>query len=332
MTPGLPIEIRLLCFPGSQATAIHGLTDLFTYANYYAQSSGSTLRVSHWRAGPEGGLPECTFDSHPDRAGSLPAVVVIPASQLVPMPPGTASASLPWIRARHAEGAIITAVCGGVFLLAESGLLAGRRATTHWMFADELAKRFPEIAIEADRLIVDEGDIITAGGVLAWADLGLSLVEKLLGPTVMQHTARFMLFDPSGREQRYYSGFTPRLQHGDRAILAVQHWLQTQRSRPVTVAALAERAGLGERTFLRRFIKATGMKPTEYHQRLRIARTREMLEFTGDTVDAIAAAVGYEDSGGFRRTFKRVMGLSPTEYRRRFGRPAAREGGKADRR
>jgi transcriptional regulator GlxA family with amidase domain len=173
-----------------------------------------------------------------------------------------------------------------------------------------LARRFPDIFIEPDRLVIDDGYIITAGAVLAWADLGLSLVERLLGPSAILATAHFMLLDPSGREQRFYSGFAPRLQHGDRAILAIQHWLQTQASQPVTVSALADRAGLGERTFLRRFIKATGVKPTEYHQRLRVARTRELLELTSDTIEQIAVAVGYEDAGGYRRTFKRIMGLA----------------------
>ena len=136
--------------------------------------------------------------------------------------------------------------------------------------------------------------------------------------TVMISTARFMLVDPPGREQRYYDEFAPPLLHGDKAILAIQHWLQTDNGGACSVDTLAKRAGLGARTFLRRFVKATGMRPSEYHQRLRIGRSRELLEFTRDTVEQIALAVGYEDTSGFRRTFKRAIGLSPAEYRRRF--------------
>jgi transcriptional regulator GlxA family with amidase domain len=203
-------------------------------------------------------------------------------------------------------------------LLAESGLLDGRRVTTHWKFSAELRRRFPGLRIDADRLVVDEHDIVTAGGVLAWIDLGLTLVERLLGRTVMISTARFMLVDPPGREQRIYDEFAPPLQHGDKAVLALQHWLQANTGTSCSVDELAKHAGLGKRTFLRRFVKATGMKPSEYLQRLRIARSRELLEFTRDTVDQVALAVGYEDPRGFRRTFKRVIGLSPAEYRRRF--------------
>lgn len=323
LTERAPIEVAIVCYSGAQATCIHGVTDLFTYADYFARQQADTadafVRITHWRAAAAGGALECVFDSQPGPAG-VPTLVVVPASQFAPIARGHAPEIPVWLNARHAEGAMVAAVCGGVFLLAESGLLAGRRATTHWMFAGELQRRFPALSIDADRLVIDDGDIVTAGGVLAWADMGLSLVERLLGSAVMLATARFMLMDPPGREQRYYSDFIPRLQHGDQAILAVQHWLQAQAQSPAacSIATLAGRAGLGERTFLRRFIKATGLKPSAYHQQLRIARGRQLLERTRDSVDQIAAAAGYEDSGGFRRSFKRLVGLSPAAYRRRF--------------
>jgi transcriptional regulator GlxA family with amidase domain len=244
----------------------------------------------------------------------------VPGSQIKPIERGDVPECVAWIRGKHSDGAVIAAVCGGVFVLAESGLLSGRRTTTHWLFADELQRRYPELKIDADRLVIDDNDIVTAGGVLAWADLGLSLVERFLGPSVMSATARFMNADPPGREQRFYNRFVPPLGHGDKSILAIQHWLQANVQSSVSMTALAERVALGERTFLRRFVKATRMRPSEYHQKLRIARSQELLELTRDTVDQIAVATGYEDPGGFRRTFKRVVGLSPSEYRRRFQR------------
>lgn len=321
LTEPAPIEIAVVCYPGSQATCIHGVTDLFTYADYFARQQAAVsrtfVRITHWRPALGDGRLECTFDSRPGPYAT-PTLVVVPASHLAPIARGHSPESTAWLTSRHAEGAIIAAVCGGVFVLADSGLLAGRRATTHWMFADELGRRFPELTIEADRLVIDDGDIVTAGGVLAWADMGLSLVERLLGTAVMRATARFMLIEPPGREQRYYSDFSPPLQHGDKAVLAAQHWLQAHAPAPLSLAALAERAGLGTRTFLRRFVKATGLTPSEYHQQLRIARGRELLESTRDPIDRVAAAAGYEDSGGFRRSFKRLVGLSPGEYRRRF--------------
>jgi len=315
-----PIGIAIVCFDGSQPTSIHGLTDLFNYADYYAREhSGldrAAVRVTHWRPGAGDAL-ECSFDSLPGPA-VVPSVVIVPGCHIKPLERGAAPQCARWLTARHAQGAIAAAVCGGVFLLADSGLLAGRRVTTHWLFAEELRARFPDLYVDADRLVIDDGDVVTAGGVLAWADLGLTLVDRLLGPTVMHSTAHFMLMDPPRREQRFYGNFTPRLQHGDKQILAVQHWMQSNYLEDCSVAVLAGKASMSTRTFLRRFTQATGSKPSEYHQRLKIARGKELLEFTRDSVERIALAAGYEDAGGFRRTFKRVIGLSPAEYRRKF--------------
>jgi AraC-like DNA-binding protein len=125
-------------------------------------------------------------------------------------------------------------------------------------------------------------------------------------------TARFMNIEPPGREQKFYSDFVPKIKHGDGAILKAQHWLSAQRERPIAVTDIAQYACLEPRTFLRRFVSATGMKPSEYQQRLRIARAREMLEFSRSSIDKIAESVGYDDVGGFRRVFRKIVGLTPS--------------------
>lgn len=285
-----------------------------------AEGDEPFVRVTHWGEGQDGMNFECVAESCPGKSDKF-ALVILPAYQFGPPEPGHSPGAVDWILRHHADGTAVASVCGGVFLLAESGLLQGRCVTTHWKFAAELQHRFPDLKIESDRLVVDENDIITAGGVLAWVDLGLTIVERLLGRAVMVSTARFMLVDPPGREQSYYDEFAPPFLHGDKAVLSIQHWLQAHSGTAVSVNALAKRSGLGSRTFLRRFVKATGMRPTEYQQRLRIARSRELMEFTQESVEKVAQAVGYEDTSGFRRVFKRVVGLSPAEYRRRFRHP-----------
>jgi len=177
------------------------------------------------------------------------------------------------------------------------------------------------VRLEADRMVIDDGDIVTAGGLMAWTDLGLRIVERLLGPTVMMETARFLLIDPSGREQKHYASFAPKLTHGDEAILKAQHWLQARGAGHVAVPEMAGEAGMEERTFQRRFKAATGMTPVEYVQHLRVGKARELLEFTKRTVDQIAWSVGYEDAAAFRKLFHRLIGLSPHEYRQRFSTP-----------
>lgn len=197
-------------------------------------------------------------------------------------------------------------------------MLNGRSATTHWSFSETLAERFPEIRVDTEKLIIDDGDIITAGGLMAWVDLGLKLVDRFLGPTVMLETARFFLVDVSGQQQRFYSNFSPKLHHGDEPILKVQQWLQNSDVSSLSVSTMAAKARMGERTFLRRFQKATGLTPTEYVQHLRVGKARESLEFSSLAMKEIAWKVGYEDYGAFRKVFQKIMGLSPGDYRLRF--------------
>lgn len=168
------------------------------------------------------------------------------------------------------------------------------------------------------RITVEDGNFITAGGVLAWADLGLKLVDRHLGPSIMLETARYMLVDPPGREQGHYSNFARRLLHGDADVLKLQHWLQTEAVSQPSLGRMAEVCGLQTRTLLRRFKRATGLNPTEYSQRLRVGKAREMPEFTNRPISQVALAIGYEDYGSFKRVFQKIVGLAPSDYRRRF--------------
>lgn len=311
-------EIGLMLYPGCAMASVHGLTDAFEVANQYAGQHGGAdrIRTSHWRVDADGFAR--AFDSAPGVEGR-PDYIVIPGRLADPLTADEAADFVGWLRQRHGTGATIASICGGAFMLGHSGLLSGRRATTHWLYAETFGAMFPDVDVTPGDIIVEDGDIITAGGMLAWTDLGLRLVHRVLGPTVMADTAKFLLVDPAGREQRNYSTFAPRLSHGDDAVLKVQHWLQVHRSEEINVPDLAERAGLETRTFLRRFQKATGLRPTEYVQALRIALARERLEFSRDTVERIAWNVGYKDPSAFRRVFQKVTGLSASAYRDRFG-------------
>ncbi|MBO4227439.1 GlxA family transcriptional regulator [Bradyrhizobium neotropicale] len=318
-----PTEIGLVHYPGAQLAAIHGLTDLFGVADRivtrHRKRKSALLRISHWQQAEPNKPPARVFDSVPDsEAKTAPAALILPPSLGDPPTPEKAAPFVRWLHGHHDAGVTLGSVCAGAFLLGETGLLAGRSVTTHWAYAEQFQDRFPEARVDIDRLIIDDGDIITAGGVMAWTDLGLKLVDRLLGPTVMIETARLLLVDPPGREQRYYSAFAPRLTHGDKAVLKVQHWLQATAAKDIALATLAACSGLEERTFLRRFQKATGLTTTEYCQRLRVGRARELLQFSRLPVDRIAWDVGYGDASAFRKVFMRITGLTPGDYRRRF--------------
>jgi transcriptional regulator GlxA family with amidase domain len=303
-------RIGILHYPGAQTAAVLGLRDLLETASRLHLELGGKggaldVRILEMPSGP------------PALDGPLDALLLPPhLGQDLPGDPGGHLSA--WLRARHREGTLLCSVCAGAFLLAETGLLAGRPATTHWALKASFAERFPEVRLDTDRLIVDDGDLMTAGGVMAWVDLGLRLVVRFLGPATMLATARQLLVDPGGREQSFYSTFAPALGHGDAAVLKAQQWLQVHCGDKVDVPGMAAAARLGERTFLRRFRRATGMRPGEYLQHLRIGKAREHLERSGLSIDEIAWRVGYQDTGAFRRTFQRLLGLAPGEYRRRF--------------
>lgn len=317
-----PPEIGLVLYPGVQMAAVLGMTDLLTLGADLAgrkseESAPALLRVSHWRKPEADQPPERVFDSLPG-AGGQPTVLILPPTLGEPLSAEEASRYAQWLRRQHAAGVVLGSVCAGAFVLGETGLLDGRSVTTHWSFDETFRSRFPGARLDTDRLVIEDGDIITAGGAMAWVDLGLKLVDRFLGPTVMLETARVLLVDPPGREQSYYSAFSPRLSHGDSAVLKVQHWLQATEAKETDLARLAAEAGLEERTLLRRFQKATGFTTGEYVQRLRTGRARELLQFGDLPVDAVAWEVGYSDVSAFRKVFSRIVGLTPGEYRRRF--------------
>lgn len=315
------LEIGLLRYPGAQLAAVHGLGDLFEVANRMAADQGrqgvTRLRVSHWQA-DEAGQLQRTFDSLPQTDGA-PQVVILPPCLDDTAEQPLAACYRDWLREQHAAGVLLASVCAGAFALAEAGLLDGRTVTTHWALAAQMAARFPQVQVQPERMVIDDGDLITAGGLMAWTDLGLALVTRLLGPTIAAETARFLVVDLNRESQRHFSSFAPILDHGDVAVLGVQRWLQAEGGAEASLTDMATRAGLGERTFLRRFRAATGLKPTEYCQQLRVSKARELLEFSRQSIEQVAWQVGYADSGAFRKVFTRLVGLSPGDYRRRFG-------------
>lgn len=314
-------EIGIVIYPQAQMAAVHGLTDLFRVANRFAIERGGTgapeLRISHWELRPNGQQLERVFDTHRSPPKPLSTLVLPPGVDTVPTG-STITPYVRWVKSQHAAGTIVCSVCAGAFVLGEAGLLDGRTATTHWTHSEIFTQRFPKVQVDIDKLIINDGDIITAGGMMAWVDLGLNLIERFISPAIMVATARYFLVDAAGREQRFYSSFSPRMHHGDGAIVKVQRWLQTHQVENLTVRAMASCVRLSERTFLRRFQSATGLPPTEYIQHLRVDKAREELEFSRLAIQEIAWKVGYKDPSSFRKVFQRIVGLTPGDYRRRF--------------
>lgn len=289
-------------------SAALGLEDLFIIANRYAVQQGDTaLSVQVRRS--------ATLQAGPPQTYSA---IILP-----PNLSGARGVSdtqvIQFIKTQHQRGSTICSACAGVFWLGEAGLIAGKPVTTHWALAPEFQARFPCSILRSDQILVDSHDIVTAGGMMAWVDLGLFLVERFLGRDALTFTARQLLVDPRGRQQSNYRTFRPRLGHQDQAILDLQRWIADNPTADLSIKGLAQRTNHTERTFIRKFKAATGLPPNTYVQHSRIEKARSLLEQTREPVQNIGWAVGYQDISAFGRVFKAVTGTSPGDYRNRFG-------------
>jgi transcriptional regulator GlxA family with amidase domain len=202
------LEIGIVIYPDCLESAVFGLTEFFLVANRYAnchkETQGLSIRVTHWRSSPRAGKRiQCVYDSHRGMGRGTPRILIAPPSIGNPISSEEAAPYVDWLARLHARGSTVTSVCCGAFLLAEAKLLDERTVTTHWYYVEAFRVRYPAVVVDADKLVIDDGDIITAGGMTAWTNLATRLIHHLLGPTVMSETTRFMLVDPSGREQSY---------------------------------------------------------------------------------------------------------------------------------
>ncbi|MFB9931465.1 GlxA family transcriptional regulator [Amycolatopsis halotolerans] len=221
------------------------------------------------------------------------------------------------LREAHANGVRIAALCTGSFVLAEAGLLDGRIATTHWMHADDLARRYPRVKVRSDVLYVDEGDILTSAGKTAALDLCLHLVRRDLGAAVANDLGRRLVVPPHrhGGQAQFVS--PPPSPEGS-ALARTAEWARSRLDRPLTVADLARHAGLSSRQLARRMRAEFGSAPLNWLHRQRLARAQELLERTDSPVEQIAASCGMGSAATLRRHFRDALGVSPSEYRATF--------------
>jgi transcriptional regulator GlxA family with amidase domain len=225
---------------------------------------------------------------------------------------------VPWIARWYASGSRIASSCTGAFLLAEAGVLAGKAATTHWLFAEEMRRRYPSVDVRADRMIIDTGDVITSGGATAFLNLVLYLVERFGGHERASIAAKVLLIDGHRPSQLPYVAALPDRSHSDPVVHEVQAHVDAHLEEPLRIRKLASQFGLSERTLTRRFVTATGRTPLAYLQYVRINHAKRLLETTSDSIESICRASGYLDPAAFRRAFKQITAMNPTGYRRAY--------------
>ncbi|MBS7662161.1 helix-turn-helix domain-containing protein [Pseudomonas lalucatii] len=247
-------------------------------------------------------LPELWLDPDEDLHGRYPELMA-------------------WIRHQYAAGATLYSACSGAVMLAETGLLDGCEATSHWGYRELFSKRYPKVSFRPEPNLVfanSSGRIVTAGGTTSWHDLALHIIARHGSPGEALRVAKVYLLKWHGEGQLPYAPLVRRTLHGDTVVRACEEWLTGHFRETAVIHRVVEQARVPERTLKRRFKAATGTSLIAYLQNLRIEEAKRLLETGSLAVDEISAAVSYEDPSFFRRLFKRCTGLTPSQYRRLF--------------
>ena len=300
-------QFAIIQYPSCLLSAVYGFDEMFSLANRLCLGSSLPIRID-----------TDILDLNSLNSGKHYNAVLIPPSMEKSAYESDCPILVNWLNEQHKNGAILTSACAGAFFLAATNAAQHRCLTTHWGLAETFKQRFPEQALDASKILIDQGDIISAGGMMSWMDLGVALIQRFTQASIVRQLGKTLVMDTGIREQSYYQQFMPRFDHGDKAILAVQHYLQRHFLHTNRISELANIAHLTPRTFLRRFHKYTNWKPSDYIQRLRIQAVCNNLEETTLPFESIALNVGYEDAGSCRKTFRKIMGLTPSEFRKRF--------------
>jgi transcriptional regulator GlxA family with amidase domain len=313
-------NVAVLALPGVQLLDVAGPLDVFAEANIQSGAKAYALIVIGAVDGPlvsSSGVRIIT--DYVAGVGKLPAIDTFlvagaPHIRNLPLEPEL----LDWLRKQAPRSRRYGSMCSGAMLLAATGLLDGKRITTHWAMAEILAERYPAVQIEIDALHVRDGQVRTAAGVTAGLDLALALVEEDLGREIAKKVAsKLVMFFKRPGGQLQFSRRGEANPAGRSALQEVQRWVMTNPASDASTPALAARAGLSARHFVRLFQQELGLSPAAWVQQVRIDLARQMLE-SGERPKQAAAACGFIDVDTFRRVFQKQVGITPSEYRRRY--------------
>lgn len=322
--PKEPRTVEIIAFPNIQILDLTGPLQVFACANELKRAEGGILPYSLKVVSLTGGAITSSaglqvVTERLSEATSKLDTLVIPGGMGV-NDAAKNSELVAWIDERSAHATRIVSICSGTFLLAATGLLEGRRATTHWERCDELERKFPSTKVEPDPIFVQDGNIWSSAGVTAGIDLCLALVEQDLGRDVALAIARDLVVHlkrPGGQSQ-YSTALSLQLSStfGD-----LHSWISDNLEEDLGTAALARKCGMSERNFYRKYVDETGTTPARAVERLRIEMARFLLVDTGLTIKTIAKKCGFPSEEILRRSFSRLLSTSPREYRRNWSNP-----------
>ena len=332
-----PVDVLIVAVPETAGSALYGMVDVLSAAGNIWQTLVRTaderrlfrVRIASTRRSAFAcghGIPV-----RPDVAiaeDPMAPIVILPELWLGPDEAfaGRYPGLIDWLRRAYKRGAALYSACSGAIMLAETGLLNGCTATSHWGYQDLFRTRYPKVHFDpAPNLAYARADgrIVTAGGTTSWHDLALHIIARHASPGEALRIAKVYLLKWHDEGQLPYAALIKNTPHADAAVRRTEDWLRKY-FREIDALGKAVRASqVAERTLKRRFKAATGVPLIEYVQNLRIEEAKRMLESGGQPVDEIGAEVGYSDSSFFRRLFKRLTGLGPRQYRQMFQRERA---------
>ncbi|MBV8252593.1 MAG: helix-turn-helix domain-containing protein [Chitinophaga sp.] len=225
-----------------------------------------------------------------------------------------------WLQQQYTQGAELASICVGAFLLAATGLLQGKKVTTNWLFAAQFRERFPDIELQDDKVIVDQGRIYSCGGAFSFTSFMIYLIEKFCGHEEATAASKILMINVHDLPQRTFSIFKFQHEHGDETITLAQKYIEQNYQQPLTLESMATHCSMSVRNFCRRFENATTNTPFEYLQRVRIEAAKEMLERKQEGIEQVSLHCGYEDVNYFRKIFKRHVAMTPRAYQEKYGR------------
>jgi len=314
-----------------QASSVFAVTDLLIAANYtlnrYFETSeplfnyqlmglkGSVQAYNGIQIGSVAKIQDCKRPDVLILPGAFESILAASHAQKLLTKMSRLSDTL---KAWHKAGTTIASVCTGSFILASSGVSEGRSLTCHWASEKTANELFPNELFETDKLLIDHGDIISAGGAMAVSQLVLYLVYRFHSRELAVATGKLMMIELNLNNQSRFAIFRPNTQHKDLLVTKLQKIIETTFKEGPDISGFAINEGIGERQLGRRFKKATGETPLSYLQRFRVEQVKIGLESTSRAINNLIWDVGYEDPTSFRRLFKRLTGLTMQEYRSRF--------------
>ena len=326
------VHIGIVVVPQTAPAILYSLAEIFSFVGnawemMTGQNAGPVRMQPHFVAGQIEPM-ECAMGAlvRPNadfQAERIYDVVIATDVLLEPGvdPRGQWSDAAAWIRSQYQQGAFIASVCTGSLLLAETGLLDGLEATTHWGSTELFRQCYPDVILKPEKVLAVTGAghrLVTAGGAASWSELALYFIAQYCGAEEASRSAKVFLLGDRSQGQLPFATMARPKGHEDAVIDQCQLWIAEHYHQRNPVAQMVNVSGLAERTFKRRFKAATGYPPIEYVQTLRVEEAKHLLETSTLATDHIATEVGYDDPATFRRLFKRMTGITPAKYRQRF--------------